>query len=120
MELEKARKLQQQEIKLRNEQLQSAIINKSKELANTTFNLIRKNELLTQLKEEIQQMHQEHHSSHLRHEQHLLHLIDHHLANEQDWELFESNFNQVHEAFLKSCWIVTRNLLPGTCVWQLT
>ena len=113
MELEKARKLQQQEIKARNEQLQSAIINKSKELANTTFNLIRKNEILTQLKEEIQQMRKEHHSSHLRHEQHLLHLIDHHLANEQDWELFESNFNQVHEAFLKKLLERNPDLTPG-------
>lgn len=113
MELEKSRKLQQQEIKLRNEQLQTAIINKSKELANTTFNLIRKNEILTQLKEEIQEMHQEPHSSLLRHEQHLLHLIDHHLANEQDWELFESNFNQVHEAFLKKLLDSNPELTPG-------
>ncbi|MCB0658115.1 MAG: hypothetical protein KDC57_18340 [Saprospiraceae bacterium] len=113
LELEKTRKLQQQEIRARNEQLQQAIINKSKELANTTVNLIRKNEILTQLKDEIQIMQREPMQNLARHEQQLIHLIDHHLSNEKDWELFESNFNQVHEAFLKKLYEEHPQLTPG-------
>lgn len=114
MELEKERQLQQERIKVRNEQLQSDIINKSQELANSTFNLVRKNEILMQIKEELNMI-----KSDLgtrlpdKYHQRLIHLIDVHLESEHDWQVFETNFNQVHEVFFKQLKEQHPELTPG-------
>ncbi|GAB4051967.1 ligand-binding sensor domain-containing protein [Spirosoma litoris] len=103
------RKLRQQEersqrkiILLQKEQLEQSIIQKSEELANSTMALIQKNELLVQLKEELNRV-KARSGSRLPGDdfQRINTLIDNNISSEQDWKLFESNFNKVHEQFLK-------------------
>ncbi|WP_255068230.1 triple tyrosine motif-containing protein [Lacihabitans sp. LS3-19] len=85
---------QQEIVMLRNEQLEKDIIRKSEELANSTMVLIKKNELLSQIKEEVTDKVKEKSDSILR-------LIEKNISTNSDWKVFESNFNQVHESFLK-------------------
>lgn len=114
LEIEKERQLQQERIKTRNEQLQNDVINKSKELASSTFNLVRKNETLMQIKEALIDI-----KSDLgtrmpdKYYRQLIHLIDSHLDSEHDWQIFETNFNQVHEVFFKKIKEDFPNLTPG-------
>ncbi len=85
---------QQEIVMLRNQQLEKDIIRKSEELANNTMVLIRKNELLSQIKEEVESKVKEKSDSIVR-------LIDKNISTSHDWKVFETNFNQVHESFLK-------------------
>ncbi|MCB0587314.1 MAG: hypothetical protein KDD06_18595 [Phaeodactylibacter sp.] len=39
--------------------------------------------------------------------------IDSHLSSEEDWEVFESNFNQVHDQFFKRLKEAYPDLTPG-------
>lgn len=92
-------KQQQQIVKLRNEQLEADVIRKSEELANSTIALLKRNELLGQLKDQISRHTiQSENQSGL---QKLIHTIDKNISHSEDWKLFETNFNQVHESFLK-------------------
>jgi DNA-binding CsgD family transcriptional regulator len=114
LHIEKERQMHLQRMEARNEQLQANILNKSKELANTTMSLIQKNEILIRIKKRLGKV-----KSNLSNPtsysetQKLLHLIDRHLTNEQDWELFEKNFSQVHESFLKKLKEDYPELTPG-------
>ncbi len=114
MQMEKERQIQQERIQLRNEQLKKDILNKSQELANSTFNLIRKNEILIQIKEELKKIKR---NSTLNNQRELnakvIKLIDRHLESQHDWEVFEENFNEVHEVFLKKLIHAYPDLTPG-------
>lgn len=93
---------QREIILLQKEQLEQGLIQKSEELANSTMSLIQKNELLVQLKEELNRLKSR---SGVRLSgddfQRISTLIDTNISSEQDWQLFEANFNKVHEQFLK-------------------
>lgn len=114
VEMDNERQLQQERIKVRNEQLQSDIINKSQELANSTFNLVRKNEILMQIKEALNDIKGDL-GARLpdKYHQRLIHLIDSHLESEHDWQVFETNFTQVHEVFFKHLKEQFPDLTPG-------
>ncbi|MFN7117260.1 MAG: triple tyrosine motif-containing protein [Saprospiraceae bacterium] len=114
LEEEKERQLEEQRIKTANERLQSDIINKSKELANSTMNLIQKNETLLKIKEELQALRTAP-DPHLNGKQYqrITHLIDTHISSDQDWQVFEMNFNQVHEQFFKKLKADFPDLTPG-------
>ncbi|MCB0632952.1 MAG: two-component regulator propeller domain-containing protein [Saprospiraceae bacterium] len=103
---EKEKQLQEERIRSRNEKLQADVLRKSQELANSTFNLVRKNEILIQLKEALD------HNPRADHRQ-LIRLIDRHLTDEEDWQMFETNFNQVHEVFFKKLKHTYPDLTPG-------
>lgn len=93
---------QREIILLQKEQLEQGLIQKSEELANSTMTLIQKNELLMQLKEELSQVQRQASGRiAMEHFQRIGHLIDTNISSEQDWSLFEANFNKVHEQFLK-------------------
>lgn len=98
LEAEKKKELEQQRIKMENEKLQSEVKVKSKELANSTMNIIQKNEVLLEIKNELDTM-----KTGLpeKHYNHLSHLIDYNLTHEESSRIFEDNFNEVHEDFLK-------------------
>ena len=89
MEVVRLRELNRQRIEADNARLEEENQRKSRELANTTLTLAKKNEMLLGLKEELSDNSPK-----------LLHLIDRNLNNEEDWAIFESHFNEVHEAFL--------------------
>ena len=114
LELQRERELHQQRIQARNEQLQADILNKSRELTNSTASLIRKNEILLQIKEELQSLRAKAGDKSLaRYFNSLTRLIDDHISSEHDWEVFESNFNQVHDAFFKKLMAEFSDLTPG-------
>jgi hypothetical protein len=114
LEEEKERQLEEQQIKVVNERLQFDVINKSKELANSTMNLIQKNEILLKIKEELQTLRNAPDSNFTgRHYQRLMHLIDTHISSDHDWQVFEMNFNQVHEQFFKKLKADFSELTPG-------
>ncbi len=99
LEALRQRQLQRQRIEARNEQLEADVQRKSRELANSTLTLAKKNEMLLDLKEELSRLGERGTPSQDSHK--LLRLIDRNLNNEEDWAIFESHFNEVHEAFLK-------------------
>ena len=92
---------QREIILLQKEQLEQGLVQKSAELANSTMSLIQKNELLMQLKAELDQV-----KSRLGNQlttddfRRIGVLIDTNISSEQDWHLFETNFTKVHEQFL--------------------
>ncbi|MCB9080100.1 MAG: hypothetical protein H6555_00130 [Lewinellaceae bacterium] len=113
--LDKERQLQQTRIQARNEQLQLEIMNKSRELANSTFNLIQKNESLMQIKDALVAMRAELGSSRWPdgYYRRLVKLVDSHLGSEKDWQVFENNFNEVHEVFFRKLKATYPDLTPG-------
>ena len=112
MQIEKQRELHQQRIQAINEQLENDVINKSRQLANSTMGLIRKNEILLQVKEELTKSKKRGFQS-PGDNQKIFRIIDHHITNQQDWELFEENFSQVHETFFKKLKEDFEELTPG-------
>jgi DNA-binding CsgD family transcriptional regulator len=72
------------------------VANKSRELSNAAFNLIRKNEALQSLRDELLAAAPEAKSL-----QKIIRHIDAHLEGDHDWELFEESFNRVHDDFFK-------------------
>ncbi|TKT94312.1 triple tyrosine motif-containing protein [Dyadobacter frigoris] len=89
-------------IEIRNENLQSEIKNKSQQLSNVAINVVRKNEILQEIRDELQQVKQELGQQLPNiHYQKLLHSIERNVAGKDDWVLFEENFNEVHDEFFK-------------------
>lgn len=110
-ELKRQKEKNKQEItELRNEQLEQDIIRKSEELANSTMQLIKKNELLQKLKYESQEIENQSKTGSLGH---IIKLIDNNISSGHDWQVFEQNFNRVHEEFFKKLLERYPNLSPG-------
>jgi DNA-binding CsgD family transcriptional regulator len=106
--------LEQQVVKAKNEQLEADNLNKSRELANATFTLIHKNESLLSVKEELDIMKSESSSKLFDgHYKKLISILDNQLENEKDWQIFESNFNEVHDIFFKKLKHQFPDLTPG-------
>lgn len=80
-------------------QHQQALKSKTKELANTAMEMTKKNEMLMKLKEDLTYFKSEIIDKTRYHK--LLSRIDKHLKDSKDWELFESNFNEIHDSFFK-------------------
>ena len=83
-------------IKIKNEQLRSEFKNKSNELAASTLSIIRKNELLTKVKEELVT-----NSVNQDIVKPIIEIIDRNLKKNDDWELFKEAFNNADRKFLK-------------------
>ncbi len=93
---------QQKYMKLRNEKLQNEIAHKSYQLANYTMTILRKNEHLTHLKEEVQKQKKELGPRFPNYYyRRLLQMIDRGISSEEDWKQFEYHFDQAHENFIK-------------------
>ncbi|GAB4425919.1 MAG: transcriptional regulator [Bacteroidia bacterium] len=114
LEIEHARELHRQRLDARNEQLRLDIENKNRALDISTMNLVRKNEILLQLKTQL---------LHLRRawtgafpdaaHREIVHLIDQHLESDHDWDTFETHFSHVHERFFKQLKRDYPDLTPG-------
>ncbi len=114
LQIEKEKELEQQRMHANNQLLQSEIQNKNRKLADTTMNLVRKNEMLLKIKRELEKTLQKREDgiskkSLLK----LEHLIEEHLTSEEDWSIFESNFNQLHDQFFKRLKENYPDLTPG-------
>lgn len=87
-------------LRLKSHQLEQDVIRKSEEIANTTMVLIKKSELLLEIKEEVLNLKNEQNGQPTaKIYNNILHLIDSNISNENDWHVFEDNFNTVHEEF---------------------
>lgn len=109
--LERERELHQQRIQERNTQLQEDILKKAKDLANSTMHLIKKNEVLLEIRQRLAEMPRDARSG--SQVQQLHRLVERELSSENDWEVFEENFNSVHEAFLRKMKHAFPELTPG-------
>ncbi len=87
-------------MEIRNEQLTTAIRSKSQQLSNIAINVVRKNEILEEIKSELIQVKQDLGQQFPAfHYQKLLESITRNVSGKEDWKVFEDNFNEVHEKF---------------------
>ena len=83
-------------VELKNEALKNEVKLKSKQLANTAMALVKKNETLMELKNELVQ---HKNGFDIYSYKNLLKKVDNSIAHKDEWKIFEHNFNQVHEEF---------------------
>ncbi len=90
-------------IRLRNDKLRNEMVFKEKELANSTVHIIQKNDLLSDIKEQLKKIVRIQEKSELEKKVRLLiKKIDRDIDTENNWQVFETHFGQVHEAFFNS------------------
>ena len=108
------RELEQERIRADNERLHVDNHNKSQELANSTMGIIKKNEILMDIKEQLDGL-KSAHSGHFPEKNYkkLSEMIETNLSSEENWRIFEKNFNEVHEDFLKRLNLEFTDLTPG-------
>lgn len=85
----------QQRINFKNESLTQDIENKNRELAISTMSLIKKNEFLSHVKDELKKL------GNNKNLTSVIRLIDKNINNTNDWQLFEEAFNNADKDFLK-------------------
>lgn len=96
-------KQEQQIILLEKEKLESELTLKSKDLAASTMNLIKKNEILIHLKSEIINQKETLGTQYPnKYYNRLIYLIDENLSSEDDWAIFQTNFDRIHENFFRN------------------
>ena len=96
-------KREQQIIALENEKLESELTVKSKELAVSTMTIIKKNEILVTIKEEvILQKNTLGAQYPNKYYDKLIRLLDENLSSEDDWAIFQTNFDRIHENFFRN------------------
>ncbi|NVO19421.1 MAG: hypothetical protein HXX13_06960 [Bacteroidetes bacterium] len=89
-------------ITLQNQNLQSQISHKNIQLADSTMAIIKKNEVLIAIKNELARQKEELGTRYpTRYLERLVTLIDRNIADDHDWKLFESLFDQAHENFFQ-------------------
>ncbi len=101
-ELESNQKL----MELKNDKLKQDIENKNRELAISTMSLIKKNEFLNQIKNELNKAESPKINS-------VIKLINTNINNTDDWKFFEEAFNNADKDFLKKIKILHPNLTPN-------
>ncbi|NLP57096.1 triple tyrosine motif-containing protein [Lutibacter sp. B1] len=82
-------------MKLRNEKLQNEIESKTRELGVSTMNIIKKNELLTKIKDELTLVND------AKKIKPVINIINKNLNHTGDWEIFQEAFNNADSDFLK-------------------
>lgn len=93
-------KREQELIRLRNSKLRNEIEHKSKELASSTMSIIRKNEFLMELKDIIDKQKSDLGTRYPdKYYNYLVKKIDNNISNQDDWQIFENNFERAHEQF---------------------
>lgn len=100
-------------IRIRNEKLQAEMILRDKELANQAMNLVRKNEFLNELKEEMNRLRQSCSDEGTgRRVVEIITKINREVDSNKQREIFESAFDEVHEDFLDRLKTRYPNLTP--------
>ena len=112
LEIFNRRRMERQRQRLEAEKEREILVleveNKSRELSNAAFNLIRKNETLQSLKDNLLDSRNE-----PRVLSKIVREIDAHLEGDHDWEIFEESFNRVHDDFFKRLMQAYPDLTPG-------
>ena len=91
-------------MKLQNDKLQSEVESKNRELAVTTMNIVRKNELLMSIKEALLNS---------GNSKEVLHIVEDNINSEGDWEHFQEIFNQTYRDFLNRLKSLHPDLTPN-------
>ncbi|MDA3944004.1 MAG: triple tyrosine motif-containing protein [Bacteroidetes bacterium] len=95
-------KAEKEVIRLRNEKLRQEMVQKDKELANSTMQMIHKSKSLTYLKRELQILAKEtKNDTVISRIRSMTKRINRDIDTDKQWEVFESHFESVHEEFLK-------------------
>lgn len=101
-----ARDKEKEIIELKNQQLQYELRHKSQDLANTTMNLIRKNEILLDIKQDISKISEE--IDDKKFNERLVKVLNRiqndirkNIEHDNDWHKFQENFDLVYENYLK-------------------
>jgi len=90
-------------IKLRNEKLQAELSFKSSELASSTMSIIKKNEFLIDVKEILRDQKEQLGTRFPdKYYDTLVRKIDDNMSSQDDWKVFEANFERAHEQFMKT------------------
>lgn len=97
----------QQIMEVKNEQLKLDIENKNRELAISTMSIIKKNEVLNNIKKEFVDTNTEFKNKSV------LRLIDKNLNDKDDWEFFVEAFNNADKNFMKKVKKLHPNLTPN-------
>lgn len=88
-------------VNLKNEALSNEMNHKNKELANATLNLVHKNKILTDIKEQFSQLYQEREESVRKHQiSQIIRKINKEIKSEQYQEVFNTYFDEVHSDFV--------------------
>lgn len=99
--------------RLRIEKLESNMKYKNKELANSTYHIIRKNKFLNALKQELSNLSSAAKSEFVEQElKKISRKIDRDINNEKNWEVFDRYFDEVHQEFLSRVKEKHPNLSP--------
>ncbi|MDX1641665.1 MAG: triple tyrosine motif-containing protein [Balneolaceae bacterium] len=100
--IEDREKAEKEVIKLSNEKLQNEIEHKSAQLASSTMAMMRKNNLLSSIKDELQNQ-KEKLGDRLPDKSYnkLIKLIEDGIEDEHEWEIFEQLYNEAHGNFFK-------------------
>lgn len=86
---------------LKNEQLETELTYKSKELASATMNIINQKELLNKLKTELQSLILSGKISKTEGKK-LLGLINENISDDDDWAVFKENFDLIYDKFFRN------------------
>lgn len=101
-------------IQLRNEKLQAELSFKSSELASSTMAIIKKNEFLMDLKELLKDQKIQLSSRYPdKYYDIMLRKIDDNISSQDDWKVFETNFERAHEQFTKTLIDNYQDLTPS-------
>ncbi|MDR2802262.1 MAG: hypothetical protein LBB31_03490 [Prevotellaceae bacterium] len=87
---------EQKIIRLKNEKLEAEVLFKAKELAVSAMAITQKNNVLLTLKQELQK------EDSAKNIKHIVKLINKNLASEKDWQVFEANFDLIHDRFFRN------------------
>ncbi|WP_037348956.1 triple tyrosine motif-containing protein [Sediminibacter sp. Hel_I_10] len=98
---------EQQLMQLKNESLQQDIENKNRELAISTMSLIKKNEFLNSIKDELKSSETE------KGLKSVVKIIDKNINNTDDWKFFQEAFNNADKDFLKKVKSIHPKLTPN-------
>lgn len=94
-------------MRLQNEKLQQDVDSKNRELAASTMNIVKKNELLNAIKKELKADSQEEELKSV------IKIIDKNLNPKKDWEFFKEAFNNADKDFLKKIKELHPKLTPN-------
>ena len=104
---QKKNKAKRQIVQIKNENLKREIEAKNRELAVSTMSLIKKNEFLNAIKDELRK------TKNTSQMKSVIKMIDSNIDNEDDWKLFEEAFNNADKNFLKKMKELHPDLTPN-------
>ncbi len=99
-QIEQERARHAREIEARNKQLLVDLEEQNQELAGITMNLVRKNEIILELRNDLKQLQKEE-SPDQQQLRSLVLKLNTALSSEKDWEAFEYHFTRVHQGFFQ-------------------